>query len=73
MGDMIVVTHQQLQCMFTWLQTFNPYLGLSTTEVQVVSIGRNGLIEWRQIRIDDQMMVTDIRHVRSFRSHTRTT
>ena len=73
MGDMIVVTHQELQRMLTGLQTFQPNLGLSATEVQIMSIGGYGLIEGREVRIEDQVMVTDIWHIRTFGRYTRTT
>ena len=60
MREMPVVSEKELQSVMAWPKR-NFGLGLARTEMQVVLVIRNGLIETGKLRVDDQMMMPRIR------------
>ena len=59
MRNVILVTQQQLQGVAAGRQV-KARLGLPETEMQMVVVVWYWLIQWRQIGIDDQVMMTGI-------------
>ena len=66
---MILVSHQQLQGVLPGAER-QLCLGLAGTKVQVVEIVGYGLIQRRQIGIDQKVMVPRIRTIRTRRCNT---
>lgn len=56
---MILVPHQQLQCMLAGFER-NLGLGLAGAKMQMIKVVRDGLIEGRQMGIDQEMMMTRV-------------
>ena len=66
MGYVQVIPHQQLQSMLARRQ-FQLGLGLSTTKMNMLLVGRDRLIQcWQVVQIHKQVMVP-----RAFTFHTR--
>ena len=64
MWDVVLIAEQQLQCVRPRRQRqFN--LGLPAAKVEMVFVVRDRLIEGRQIRIDQQVMMAGIGLLRS--------
>jgi hypothetical protein len=59
-GNVILVTHEQLQSVLPWSQG-DLSLGLAGAEMQMIEIVGNGLIERWKLGIDQQMVMTRIR------------
>ena len=57
MGNVVLVAHEKLQRVRARLER-NFGLGLTGTEMQVIEVVWNRLIEGRQCGIDQQVMVT---------------
>src|SRR5437588_415313 len=66
MWDVVLVAEQQLQRMVARRQC-NLDFGLASTEMQMVRIIRDWLIEWWKLGIDQQMMMAGIGAVRAGR------
>jgi hypothetical protein len=61
--DVVLVTHEQLQGVRARLER-NLGLALPGAEVKVVEVVGNRLVERRQLRVDEQMVMTRVLAVR---------
>jgi hypothetical protein len=70
MRDMPIVAEDQLERMFAWLQG-DFLLGLAGSEVQVIEIAGDRLVERRRRRVDQEMMMAGVRlvHARGRNAH----
>src|SRR5271168_3059604 len=62
------ICHEKLERVLARRQLDHSF-GLATAEMEMLLIVRDRLVEWRQIYVDQQMMVTGIRNERSRRRH----
>ena len=65
----VMVPQKHLQGMLSW-RKLNPRLGLPRPKMEVISVRRNCLVQRRQIRVDQQVMVPHIGNVYSFWTHS---
>ena len=63
---MVEVAHEKLQAVLA-RRKVELHFGLTATEMDMIVIRRNGLIQGRQLRIDQQMMVAGIFRFRAGR------
>ena len=62
------IAEQQLQRVSAWRQRDLSF-GLAGAKMKIVEVGRNRLSEWRQCRIDDQVVMTCVGLVDAGRRH----
>ena len=72
MRNVIPVTQQKLQRVRSGRQS-KVDLGLTSAEMHMIGIVRNGFVERRQLSVDQQMMVTGIGFVRTGRRNAHST